>query len=136
MSVRKVIRYRPFYRYGSHIESIRLREYYGTPKRHKHDPIYSISIYARFSGQFFFKFSHKKDFQGKKIVVPCLDVIMIVFFAGNIQSRSLLARKAGANTKRVPPRHPIILLTSSKLNMAAESVKRLYEHNFSLSAAV
>ena len=30
------------------------------PRRHEHDPIYSLSIYARFSGQFFLKLSYKK----------------------------------------------------------------------------
>ena len=40
---------------------------------HQHYPIYSISIYAPFSGQFFFKFSQKKIVMGKKIIVPCLD---------------------------------------------------------------
>ena len=48
---------RPFYRYGGHIELIRFKEYYGMPRGHGHDPIYSLTIYARFSGQFFFKFS-------------------------------------------------------------------------------
>ena len=48
---------RPFYRYGGHIELIRFKEYYGMPRGYEHDPIYSLSIYARFSGQFFFKFS-------------------------------------------------------------------------------
>ena len=53
---------------------------------HEHDPIYSLSIYARFPNQFFFfKFYQKKIVIGKKIVVPCLDVIMIAFFARNIQ---------------------------------------------------
>ena len=41
---------RPFYRYSGHIEFIRLKEYYGMPSGHEHDPIYSLSIYARFSG--------------------------------------------------------------------------------------
>ena len=50
-------RNRPFYRYGSHIELIRFEEYYGMPRGHEHDPIYSLSIYALFSGQFSFKFS-------------------------------------------------------------------------------
>ena len=36
---------RPFYRYGSHIEFIRFKEYYGMPRGH------SLSIYARFSGK-------------------------------------------------------------------------------------
>ena len=30
------------------------------PRGHEHDPIYSLSIYARFSGQFFLKLSYKK----------------------------------------------------------------------------
>ena len=33
---------------------------------HEHDPIYSLSIYARFSGQVFFKFFKKKIVMGKK----------------------------------------------------------------------
>ena len=49
---------RPFYRYGGHIELLRFKEYYRMPRGHEHDPIYSLSIYAGFSGQFFFlKFS-------------------------------------------------------------------------------
>jgi len=47
---------RPFYRHGGHIELIRFKEYYGMPRGHEHNPIYSLSIYARFSGQFFSKF--------------------------------------------------------------------------------
>ena len=46
-----------FYRYGGHIELIRFKEYYGMPRGHEQDPIYSLSIYARLSGQFFFTFS-------------------------------------------------------------------------------
>ena len=57
-------------------------------------------------------------------MVPCLDVIMIAFFPRNIQWSSLFARKARVNTERVPPGHPIILLKSSKFNMAPVSVKR------------
>ena len=40
-----VLTNRPFYRYGSHIEFIRFKEYYGMPRGH------SLSIYARFSGK-------------------------------------------------------------------------------------
>ena len=40
---------------------------------------------------------------GKKMVVPCLDVL-----------------------NEVPPGHPIILLKSNKFNMAAVSVKRSF----------
>ena len=36
------------------------------PRVHEHDPIHSLSIYARFSGQFFFQFSLKKYCNGKK----------------------------------------------------------------------
>ena len=57
----------------------------GCPGGHEHVPIYLPSIYARFSGYFFFKVSEKKIAMGKKIVVPCLDVIMSAFFQGNIQ---------------------------------------------------
>ena len=59
-----------------------------------------------------------------KIVVPCLDVIMIAFSPRNIQWSSLFARKARVNTERVPPGHPIMLLKSNEFNMAAVSVKR------------
>ena len=57
---------RPFYRYGGHIEFITFKEYYGIPSMHEHDPIFSLSIYARFSNQFFFKFSWKRIVMGKK----------------------------------------------------------------------
>ena len=36
------------------------------PRAHEYDSIYLLSIYARFSGQFFFKFSYKKIVMGKK----------------------------------------------------------------------
>ena len=48
---------RPFYRYGGHIELTGFKEYYGMPRGHEHDPMYSLSTYGRFLGQFFFKFS-------------------------------------------------------------------------------
>ena len=38
----------------------------GYPGGRERDPIYSPSIYARFSGQFFSKFSEKKILMGKK----------------------------------------------------------------------
>ena len=61
--------YKPLYRYCGHIELVRFKEYYGMPRGgggDEHDPIYSLSIYARFSGQFFYKFSYKKIVMGKK----------------------------------------------------------------------
>ena len=67
---------------------------------------------------------------GKKIVVSCLEVIMIAFFPRNIQLSSIFAEKARVNTERVLPGHPIILLKSNKFNMAAVSVKRSIDLNF------
>ena len=112
----------PFYQYGGHIEFIRFKEYYGMPRGHEHDPVYSLIIYVRFSGQFFFQFSQKKIVMGKKIFVACLDVIMIAFFLRNTQGSSLFARKV--RVEWAPLGHPIILLKSNKFNMATVSVKR------------
>ena len=64
-----------------------------------------------------------------KIVVPCLDVIMIAFFPRNIHLSSLFAQKAPLNTELVLPWHPIILLKSNKFNMAAASVKRSIDYD-------
>ena len=55
---------------------------------------------------------------GKKIVVSCLEVIMIEFFPRNIQLSSIFAQNARVNTERVLPGHPIIVLKSNKFNMA------------------
>ena len=38
--VPKLLYNRPFYRYGSHIELIPFKEYYGMPRGHEHDPLY------------------------------------------------------------------------------------------------
>ena len=44
-NARKVtIENRPFYLYGGHIELNRFKEYYGIPRGHEHDPLYSLSI--------------------------------------------------------------------------------------------
>ena len=52
---------RPFYRYGGHIELIGFKEYYGMPRGHEHDPIYSLSIYARsFLANFSLSFPRKR----------------------------------------------------------------------------
>ena len=56
----------PFYRYCCHIELTRFKMCHGMPRGREHDPICSLSIYARFSGQFFFKFSFKEIVMGKK----------------------------------------------------------------------
>ena len=76
-----------------------------------------ISIYARFSSQFLFKFSYKKIAMGKKD--RCT-----VFGCRNIHWSSLFGRKACVNTERVPPGHPIILLKCKEFNKAAILVER------------
>ena len=47
---------RPFYRCGGVMELIIFKKYYGMLREHEHYAIYSLRIYARFSGQFFFAF--------------------------------------------------------------------------------
>ena len=102
-----------------------LRSIMGCPGGHEHDLIYSLSIRTR---AFWANFSLQWE---KKIVVSCLDVIMNTFFPINIQWSSLFARKVPVNTERVPPGHPIILLTSNKFNMASVLVKRsIFFHYF------
>ena len=119
----------PFYRYGGHIEFIRVKEYYRMPRGHEHDPIYSLSICTRaFWANFSLSFPWKRLQWEEKIVVPCLDVIMNAFFLRNIQWSSHFARKARVNTEQVPPGHPIILLKSYEFNMAAVSVERSIEN--------
>ena len=39
-----------------------------------------VCIFKRFLGRFFLKFSYNKIVMGKKILVLCLNVIMIAFF--------------------------------------------------------
>ena len=74
---------RPFYRYGGHIELIRIKEYYRTPRGHEHS---SFVFSSPFRDIFFLKFSQNKIVMGKKILVPCLDVIMIAFFQFSIRN--------------------------------------------------
>ena len=45
----------------------------------------SFVFLSAFSGHFFLKFSWNKIVTGKKILVPCFDVIMITLFMRNIQ---------------------------------------------------
>ena len=59
---------RPFYRYGDHIELIRFKEYYRMP--------WGMSTFRLY----FRALSQNKIVMGIKILVPCLDVIMIAFF--------------------------------------------------------
>ena len=106
-----------------HIELIGFKVYYGMPRGHKDDPLYSHQYLRSLSGQFL-SFSRKRLKWEKKIVVPSLDVITNAFFPRNIHWTSLFAGKERENTERVPPGHPIILLKSNKFNMADVSVKR------------
>ena len=92
-----------FNRYGGYFELMRFKECYRMPRSHVHDSIYSLPIYARFSDQSSLSFPRKRLSWEKKIVVPCLDVIMIAFFPRNIQWSSLFAQKARVKNKRVPP---------------------------------
>ena len=99
---------KPFYRYSGHIEFIRFKEYYGMPRGHEHDPIYSHQYLRALFGSIFLYVFLEKDYNGKKkIVVPGLGVIMIAFFSRIIQWSSLFSRKARVNNQRVPSRHPI-----------------------------
>ena len=74
---------RPIYRYGGHIEFIRFKEYYRMSRRNKH---ISFVFSSAFRDIFFRKFSQNKILKGKKILVPCLDAIMIVFFQFSIRN--------------------------------------------------
>ena len=140
---------RPFYRYGGHIELITFKEYYGMPRGHELDPIYSFGIYARFSvlnsnkkqkkqlklwtlrrnwyGLSLYFFSRKR----RSLLHP--NTVQSSFFPLKSYSWKTLrtiARKARLDTQWVyrivlmPPRHPITLLNSNKFNTAAESVKK------------
>ena len=56
------------------------------PRGHEHDPIYSHQYLRALFGPIFLYVFLEKDYNGKKkIVVPCLGVIMIAFFSRNIQ---------------------------------------------------
>ena len=56
------------------------------PRGHEH---ISFVFSSAFRDIFFSKFSYNKIVKGKKILVPCLDVIMIAFFPRNIQWKTI-----------------------------------------------
>ena len=63
-----------------------LRSIMGCPGEHEQDPIQSLSMHTRaFRANFSLSFPKKDIVMGKKIVVLCLDVKMIVFFPRNTQ---------------------------------------------------
>ena len=57
---------KPFYRYSGHIEFIRFKEYYGMPRGHDHDPIYSHQYLRALFGPIFLYVFLEKDYNGKK----------------------------------------------------------------------
>ena len=85
---------------------------------------HSLSVYARFSG----KKRTSSCISREKGDHYFIQTRITIFFLGKRKEK--LARKARVNTERVhrillmPPRHPIILLTSNLFNMATVSVKR------------
>ena len=93
---------------------------------HEHNPIYSLSMYAPFSGQLFFKFSEKKIVIGKKDRCAVFRFNNDRLFLENYTMKFSFCPKNARkiNTERVPPGHPVILLKSNKFNTAAVSVKR------------
>ena len=54
-----------FYRYGGHIELIGFKTYYGMPRGHEHDPIYSHQ-YVRLLSNFSLRFPRKRLLWEKK----------------------------------------------------------------------
>ena len=88
-----------FYRYGGHIELIGFKTYYGMPRGHEHDPIYSHQ-YVRLLSNFSLSFPRKRLLlKKKKIVEPSLDVIMIAFFPRIYIEVLFFARKARVNRR-------------------------------------
>ena len=75
--------YRPFYRYGGHIELIRFKEYDRMPRGHEH---ISFVFSSAFRDIFFLNLSQNKIVMGKKILVSCLDVKMIAFFQFSVRN--------------------------------------------------
>ena len=57
---------RPFYRYGGHIELIGFNEYYGMPRAHEHDLVYSHQYLRALFGPIFLKVFLEKDCNEKK----------------------------------------------------------------------
>ena len=116
---------RPFYRYGSHIELLRFKEYYVLPMRHEHHPLYALSIRNMV---FTFNFSGKRR-SLLYILTRHNDLFSHYNLQSNYSKKNLrkMPQKALVNSKQdvlMPPGHPIILLNSNIFNVAAVSVKR------------
>ena len=117
---------RPFYWYGSHIELIGFKEYYGMPRGHQQDPVYSRQYVCGLFGPIFLKVFLEKDCNGKKDQCAVFGCNNDRLFPEKYTVRwcSFFAQKARVSTERVPPGHPIILLKSNKFNMVTVSVER------------
>ena len=117
---------RPFYRYGSHIELLRFKEYYVLPMGHEHHPLYALSIRNM---AFTFNFSGKRRSLLYILITRHNDLFSRYNLQSNYSKKNLrkMSRKALVNSKQdvlMPPGHPIILLNSNIFNVAAVSVKR------------
>jgi len=77
-----------------------------------------------FRANFSFSFPRKKIVIGKKDRCAVFGCNNDRLFPEKYTAKFSLCPKARVNTERVPSGHPIILLKSSKFNMAAVSVKR------------
>ena len=85
------------------------------PREHEHKYLtYSLRIYVRFLGQFFF-LSFPRERWEKKIVVPCLNVIINYdrLFPEKYTVNFSFCPKPRINTERVPLGDTIILLKSN-----------------------
>ena len=69
---------RPFYRSGGHVELIRFKEYYRMPWGQEHISFVFSSAFREIFCQWF---PQNKIVISKKILVPCLDLTIIAFFA-------------------------------------------------------
>ena len=101
------------------------RENLGT--RLEYDLIYSLSIYARFSGQFFFKSSYKRIVMGQKDRCAVLGCNNDRLFPEKYTVKFSFCPKSMCKYCASASGHPIILLKSNKFNMAAVSVERSFE---------
>ena len=100
------------------------KEYYRMPRRHEHDPIYSLRIFARFSGQFFFTFSKKKIVMAKKDRCAVFGCNNDRLFSREVYNEVLfLPQKSALKYWASAPWSYHNTPKSNKFNMAAVSVK-------------
>ena len=56
----KLLSNTPYYQYGGHIELLGFKEYYGMPRGHEHDPMYSHQYLCAFPANFPLSFPRKR----------------------------------------------------------------------------